>query len=810
MRGFRFCVCGLLALVFSAASVAPARAQALSAPDSLEQRYADFTNRCAPEKLYLHLDRTYYAIGETIWFDGYLQNATSRSILPLSRYIYVELQDAKGENKARIKVKRGEHGDFPGELEIPDNLTSGIYTLRAYTLWQLNGQPDYLFNEPVRILGYPEAPAKKTRPSRKAAEDSIDITFYPESGRYFAGAPARLGFKAQDREGRNLELRGRLVSGSGATVAEASTLHEGMGQIFFTPKAGEQYRFEVEGGGSYPLPEAATEGAAISLVSIPHFIRVTLQNHIAGPVSLYVRDLSALRHLYTAGPETEEISLKIAVENFDPGINQLLLLDAEGRIRAERLFYVFDDEANAVSCNFIPEKSKYKARELIRSDVSLIGADGVTPLDGVFSLSVVRGSFGGYQQAADIAAYLKLSGELRGRIDHPRRYFDPAVPIERRRALLDLLLMIQGWRYYDLETIFASESYGPNIRYAKEYWQTISGKVSRAFSERMPRKFYFTVFSPKLKAQRVEEVVEAKHFVIDSLDFEKNTGFFIEVDRMQTGLDYIPTWDGDPLAPKHTYKVPKWLFDRPEVKQQENIPLALDGPLIDTLEAAVVTARASNPFGDFFNGDKFTRDLEEYAQSTLIEYVLNKEGRFIYDTETMFNTSTGHLSTLGGTDNENDKIQHYEVKLIVDDVVEEWWMFEHLRLEDIEKLEISHNADPFYAAAGGYVAIRLKSGRVIESTRETKPSRLYFVPLGYQKPHAFYAPRYDKGDTSDEFDHRNTVWWQSSVTTEGGRATVEFCNTDQQDYPYVVQINGLTRDGRPFSRQMTIFEPKTD
>ena len=797
----------LLALAFS---VMPALAQPLSVPDSLERRYSDFATRCSPEKLYLHIDRTYYAIGETIWFDGYLQNATARSILPLSRYLYVELQNAKGENKVRIKVKRGEQGDFPGQLEIPDNLTTGIYTLRAYTLWQLNGKPEYLFNEPIRILGYPEAPARKTRPSRKAAADSVDITFYPESGRYFAGAPARLGFKAQDREGRNLSLQGRLVSGSGATVAEAATLHEGMGQLFFTPQPGEQYRFEVEGGGSYPLPEVAAEGAAISLVSIPHFIRVTLLNHVSGPVSLYVRDLSALRHLYTAGPETEEISLKIAVENFDPGINQLLLLDSQGRIRAERLFYVFDDEADAVTCNFVPEKKKYKARELIRSEVSLTGADGATPLDGVFSLSVVRGSFAGYRQPADITAYLKLASELRGRIDRPGWYFDPDVPLERRRALLDLLLMIQGWRYYDLNTIFASESYAPNIRYAKEYWQSISGKVSRAFSDRMPRKFYFTVFSPKLKAQRVEEVVEAKRFLIDSLDFEKNTGFFIEIDRKQNGFDYIPTWDGDPTAPKHTYRVPKWLFDRPEVRQRENIPLALDGPLIDTLEAAVVTASASNPFGDFLNGDKFNRDLEQYAQSTLIEYVLNREGRFIYDTETMLNTATGHLSALGGTDSENEKIQHYEVKLIVDDVVEEWWMFEHLRLEDIEKLEISHNADPFYAAAGGYVAIRLKSGRVIESTRETKPSRLYFVPLGYEKPRAFYAPRYDRGDTSDEFDHRNTVWWQSSVATENGRASVEFCNTDQQDYPYVVQINGLTRDGRPFSRRMTIFDTQTD
>lgn len=801
MTGSRLCACGLLALILTAASL---RAQSLSAPDSLESRYADFVTRCAPEKLFLHIDRTYFAIGETIFFDGYLQNATPRSILPLSRYLYVELQDAKGENKARVKIKRNEHGDFPGQLEIPDNLTSGIYTLRAYTLWQLNGEPEYLFHEPIRILGYPEAPAKKSRPARKAAADSIDLSFYPESGRYFAGAPTRLGFKAQDREGRNLNLQGRLVKGDGSTVTEVATLHEGMGLIFFTPQAGEQYRLEVDGAGSYPLPDPASEGAAISLVAIPHFIRVTLQNHAARPVTLYVRDVSNLRQLYTAGPETAEISLKIATENFDPGINQLLLLDAQGQIRAERLFYVYDDETSSITCSFTPEKKSYQPRELIRSQVSLTAPDGTTPIDGVFSLSVVRGSFGGYRQSSDIVSWMKLAGELRGRIDNPGWYFDPSIPLEKRRARLDMLLMIQGWRYYDLEKVFGDASYVPHIHYAKEYWQSISGKVSRAFSERMPKKFYFTVFSPKLKAQRVEEIGEGKRFLIDSLDFEKNTGFFIEIDRMRAGLEYIPTWDGDSFAPKHRYKTPKWLFERPEVKEQERIPLALDGPLIDTLEAAVVTASASNPFGEFFNGDRFNRDLEQYAQSTLIEYVLNKEGRFIYDTETILNTATGHTTSMLGSENETDKINHHEVKLIVDDVVEEWWMFEHLRLEDIEKLEISNHADPFYAAAGGYVAIKLKSGRTIESTRETKPSRLYFVPLGYQKPRAFYAPRYDKGDKAEEFDHRNTLWWQGSVTTENGRSLIEFCDTDQQDYPYIVQINGLTRDGRPFTATHTI------
>ena len=45
---------------------------------------------------------------------------------------------------------------------------------------------------------------------------------------------------------------------------------------------------------------------------------------------------------------------------------------------------------------------------------------------------------------------------------------------------------------------------------------------------------------------------------------------------------------------------------------------------------------------------------------------------------------------------------------------------------------------------------------------------------------------------------------REAVTTENGRSLIEFCDTDQQDYPYIVQINGLTRDGRPFTATHTI------
>ncbi|MBQ0053055.1 MAG: hypothetical protein KBS89_01190, partial [Bacteroidales bacterium] len=69
-----------------------ASAQEESVPaDSVAARWGLFNRWYSPEKLYVHLDRTCYAIGETIWFSAYLENASSACEKPLSNFIYVEL-----------------------------------------------------------------------------------------------------------------------------------------------------------------------------------------------------------------------------------------------------------------------------------------------------------------------------------------------------------------------------------------------------------------------------------------------------------------------------------------------------------------------------------------------------------------------------------------------------------------------------------------------------------------------------------------------------------------------------------------------
>ncbi|MBO4536080.1 MAG: hypothetical protein J5702_02615, partial [Bacteroidales bacterium] len=102
-----------------------------------------------PEKVYVHLDRTYFAAGETIWLKAYVEDELPDEYSSL--FLYVELlEPGKKEAVLRAKIRRGDEG-FAGHLDLPEELPGGRYLLRAYTRWQLNWPEESLFRVPIDV-----------------------------------------------------------------------------------------------------------------------------------------------------------------------------------------------------------------------------------------------------------------------------------------------------------------------------------------------------------------------------------------------------------------------------------------------------------------------------------------------------------------------------------------------------------------------------------------------------------------------------------------------------------------------------------
>lgn len=765
------------------------RANAPAAPDSLQMRFNAFSLWCSPEKVYLHYDRSCYTAGEKIWFKGWVQDASLFSTLPPSNFLYAEVLDGHGTAVVRVKIKRSGDG-FPGCIELPDVMETGNYTIRAYTLWQLNSGSEYLFSDRIRIIG------EGGKKDKKAQESSghIDVSFWPEGGRYFAGHSAVIGFKVTNRLGKSVNFSGFLVNDQDSQEIPVVTTHDGMGAFSFLPLSGRRYSLRDASGKSYPLPQPSEDGATLQLRVRSGRYYISAIGFGGGEASLLVRDASELRPLAGIRLDGTVGSLVMEKSFFRPGINHFLLVNSQGNILAERLFFIRDSSAPV--CKLEMEQFVPAPRALTKGTVSICSPDG-TPLKGSCSVSVVRGALKDWQQTDGIASYMGLSSELKGKINNPYYYFDPDIPERERNSALDILMMIQGWRYYDLEKISSGGSF--KIRHKRERVQELRGHVSRKFSSRIPDNFIITFLSPQLGIVNSVNVERGRYFIIDSLDFQENTEMLINIGRSRKGAGYLPRWDGDTFAPPYVY------LPAPGASKEAGAVAPMFSELAsdNTLDAAVVTASYEDSDVLSF-GRSFREDLLFYKDMTLVEYVSMKKAVFEYDGENMYNRSSRHRLSSGSSDDDSSDSFDLDredaaglVKLIVGDTEESWWGYDMLRLEDLRSISISTNPDPVYGGDGGVVHINVKPGSLRRDT-ERNPSLLYFVPLGHQVPRYFESPRYDRGD-SVLSDKRNTVWWSPSVPLSNGFGKIEFCNNDLADYPYVIRIEGLTSDGRPFS-----------
>ncbi|WP_461450826.1 carboxypeptidase-like regulatory domain-containing protein [Mucilaginibacter sp.] len=103
------------------------------------------------EKVYLQLDKPYYAAGDDIWFKAYVTIGSQHELTALSGVLNVELIDDRDSVKRHIKLPLV-NGLTWGDFALSDTLAEGNYRIRAYTNWMRNAGEDYFFDEPIRII----------------------------------------------------------------------------------------------------------------------------------------------------------------------------------------------------------------------------------------------------------------------------------------------------------------------------------------------------------------------------------------------------------------------------------------------------------------------------------------------------------------------------------------------------------------------------------------------------------------------------------------------------------------------------------
>ncbi|MBP1637345.1 MAG: hypothetical protein H6Q18_134 [Bacteroidetes bacterium] len=105
----------------------------------------------SPEIAYLHIDRTVYVAGETLFYKLYVLDATTHKRSNISKVGYIVLRAANQNPnlKNRIEINSGISN---GQFLLPDTLTSGVYQIVVYTNSMRNYGEEIFFKKEIVIV----------------------------------------------------------------------------------------------------------------------------------------------------------------------------------------------------------------------------------------------------------------------------------------------------------------------------------------------------------------------------------------------------------------------------------------------------------------------------------------------------------------------------------------------------------------------------------------------------------------------------------------------------------------------------------
>ena len=467
------------------------------------ERLTAFGQRIPQEKVFVHMDNTCYFLGDTIWFSAYTRETATGKPSPLSRVLYVELLNHDGYLVERklIEMNKG-RGD--GFFALDKNIQySGFHELRAYTRWQLNwggfehkhslSAKRWFVNEKMEKLYYRDyeklysrvfpvydkpkeegslARNMTLRPMRRYFAKDMDkreltLNLFPEGGNLVAGIPNRMAFEATWDDGEWLE--GRLHFGTDSFP----TVHRGRGVITLTPQKDmeKEVVFITKKGEKVKakLPEIKEEGAAMQVEQKDGMVEIGIRlSASVQPDSVAITVMHEGKVKAFFAMVGKEKTFRIDSGALQAGVHQATVFDTQGRVYADRLFFVRRTETERPTLMFTAPKDECKPYEKI--DLEIKGEEGNTPI----SLAV-RDNYGSDAlfDNGNIMTEMLLASEIKGFIPEPGWYFEKND--EQHRQALDLLMMTQGWRRFDWKDMAVKGRW--DIKHQPEQTPYIEGSI---------------------------------------------------------------------------------------------------------------------------------------------------------------------------------------------------------------------------------------------------------------------------------------------------------------------------------------------
>jgi hypothetical protein len=764
---------------------------------SIKQRFGLYTDRAVQEKMYVHIDRPFYLVGETMWFKAYNLNGASHRFLDLSKIAYLEILDIENNSLAQTKFSMLD-GKGNGALLIPSTIVSGKYKIRCYTNWMKNFNVEQFFETQVTIVN----PFIRFEPDRTVKGDvRPDVQFFPEGGRLVKGLESKVAFRAITADGTGIRFNGSVVNAQNDTIRKFTPSKNGIGYFMFTPREGESYRVFVSDskGKSYEyrLPNIEEQGYTMQVTdSTASLLRVTVTARLTGEEPMAVYLLSHTRQANT-WVEKKFLNKGRAVFALDKsklgeGISHITIFNEKVKPVSERLYFKRPARKLDIEAKL---GNKFINREKITMDLSAAVASAATDMANLSVAIYLEDSIKTAPQQ-DVTSYLWLTSDLKGDIETPEYYFNQVTTeIDQQ---LDNLMLTHGWRRFKWDDVFRSQPV--SFEHIPEYdGHFITGKMVSKLdgSPAKGKDAYLAALDVPARLYVAQSDQEGR-LVFEVRKFEGPKEITIQTDlsqdsthRIEIANPFSKQFSTTGLAPFYFDKtLENQLLTRAINMQTANAFL----PRIYTEKKATLAdslAFFGKPDEKYFLDD-FTRFptmeevLREYVKGVLVRK-RQKKFHFRMIDKLLPNTfyTTDPLILLDG-------IPIFDADKIVE--------FDPLKIKKIETLSSRYFLGPITFTG----IVSFSTYRSDLAGFELDPKVMVMPYEGVQAQREFYTPRYDNGRANSRIpDFRNLLHWAPNVVTDkNGKASVEFYASDQVGQ-YQVVIQGITPSGVSGSKTLT-------
>ncbi len=779
--------------------------------DKIVAKFESFQQHSPQEKAYLHLDRPYYSVGETIWFKAYLINSGSHTADSVSKTLYVDLVDKATGKVVLLKKNELKGGLGEGDLVLKDSLKAGEYLLRAYTGWMRNFSDAFFFHRDIPVFKADAPP-----PSFPTNADEIDVQFMPEGGQLVWGLEGRVAFKATNILGKGVDIRGALLNQANDTLTGLSTLKFGMGYFTITPEIGQKYRIEIRKPdgkiGVYDLPEPQKEGVVMTVdnMSNKDNVRVIVKHNKTLPATSEMALIAQTRGeiMYAAKTSmAKKMSLfSIPRVKLPEGITQFTLFDENGQPVCERL--VFLNKNRQLSVQIQPDKPVYKLREKVELELTVKDNEG-NPVSGSFSLSATDAGqvLEKEVNGSDIRSFTLLTSDLKGTIEQPSHYFDSQNPNSARD--MDILMMTQGWRRFVWKNVLQDSL--AQRKFFVEEGISFSGKVVRN-NKKQTGKVKLTFMMEAKDSTRSflsGETTETGEFAVLNLNLRDTTSLLVQAITERGNRNFNIVLDPFQPATVTVTKIPfnSMQFDAAELAQylkRAEEYLRIERQIRQSrekmLQEVVIKAKKRDP-----EKEDSRRSMYGTPDASIKLDMMNSAGA-----QSIFDILQGRVAGVTVSGSGFNRTVQIRGAANFSGVVEPLFVLDGMPVDkatimnippvDVEAIDVLKGASAaIYGSrgGGGVIAILTKrGGSNYDWSKDITPGTLVTKVLGYSPVREFYAPRYDKPAPEHvRPDFRPTLFWAPMIETDReGKAKVSFFTSDAQTNLHL-RVEGMTANG---------------